>query len=471
MSVFSGINYNYLLNRFDLRFNCKTNTLYRFWESENFDEWSYNYSFTSGLNTTSYDLTLNYQTNNVKFFKIDEIPPPPEREWFTNYNGLRDNKESHGHFILTCNDGGFLQVGESGSPYDSGRILVIKTDSFGNLVWKQETDLYLSGRYNLGNSLIEVSDGYIIFGAQSNGGSNTQNSMIAKLNKSNGSVIFIHNIDNGGSDAFEHGIETQNGFIAVGYNYAEDPNNTFHTEGRGLITFLNINGIKTGTININNYLAQAYRIYAVSDGYIISGQTAETLQFGVVKLSLNGSILWFNDYGFESADDSSDYDHCFGMAVGKNEEIFLTGHTQYLYEPNGSAQSNNWDTLTIKLDKNGNEIWKIRKGNPRGFDPRFIHDEAWGISATPDGGCIIVAGSGDEYSYSETNSNGNSNQWVVYVIKFSSDGIVEWEKTFQSQNETEGFDWAGEDIALTNDGGAIIAVDNGKFGFLKISSF
>ena len=56
-----------------------------------------------------------------------------------------------------------------------------------------------------------------------------------------------------------------------------------------------------------------------------------------------------------------------------------------MYEPNGSAQSNNWDTLTIKLDKNGNEIWKIRKGNPRGFDPRFIHDEAWGISATPDG--------------------------------------------------------------------------------------
>ena len=78
--------------------------------------------------------------------------------------------------------------------------------------------------------------------------------MIAKLNKSNGSVIFIHNIDNGGSDAFEHGIETQNGFIAVGYNYAEDPNNTFHTEGRGLINFLNINGIKTGTININKYL-------------------------------------------------------------------------------------------------------------------------------------------------------------------------------------------------------------------------
>ena len=32
-------------------------------------------------------------------------------------------------------------------------------------------------------------------------------------------------------------------------------------------------------------------------------------------------------------------------------------------------------------------------------------------------------------------------------------------------------DWAAEDIALTRDGGAIIAIDNGQFGFLKIAPF
>ena len=159
------------------------------------------------------------------------------------------------------------------------------------------------------------------------------------------------------------------------------------------------------------------------------------------------------------------------MAIGNNDTIYLTGHTQYLYEENGAGQSNNWDTLTIKLDKNGNELWKKRKGNPRGFDPRYIHDEAWGICTTTDGGCIIVAGSGDEYSYSDINEDDNSNQWVVYVIKYSSNGTVEWEKTFKAENEDEGFDWAGEDIALTSDGNAIIAVDNGTFGFLKISLF
>ena len=43
--------------------------------------------------------------------------------------------------------------------------------------------------------------------------------------------------------------------------------------------------------------------------------------------------------------------------------------------------------------------------------------------------------------------------------------------TFSSLDvSSQNYDWAGEDIDLTDDGGAIIAVDNGRFGFLKISN-
>ena len=42
------------------------------------------------------------------------------------------------------------------------------------------------------------------------------------------------------------------------------------------------------------------------------------------------------------------------------------------------------------------------------------------------------------------------------------------EKTY---GDAEGGDWAGEDIALTPDGGAMVAVDNGSFGFLKIAPY
>ncbi|MGB2370693.1 MAG: hypothetical protein ACPH53_05200 [Flavobacteriaceae bacterium] len=83
----------------------------------------------------------------------------------------------------------------------------------------------------------------------------------------------------------------------------------------------------------------------------------------------------------------------------------------------------------------------------------------------------IVAGSGDEYENYNAycDSNGTfSNQWVVYLIKFSESGKVEWQNIYF---DTEGGDWAGEAITLTNENEAVVAVDNGSFGFLKINSF
>ena len=53
-------------------------------------------------------------------------------------------------------------------------------------------------------------------------------------------------------------------------------------------------------------------------------------------------------------------------------------------------------------------------------------------------------------------------------MKFDRFGNIEWQRTYGNE---EGGDWAGEDIDITLDGGAIIAVDNGEFGFLKIQSF
>ena len=81
---------------------------------------------------------------------------------------------------------------------------------------------------------------------------------------------------------------------------------------------------------------------------------------------------------------------------------------------------------------------------------------------------MVVAGTGDEYEqYSQCNDNPSdcSDVWHVYLLKYDAAGTVVWQQTF---GETE-VDWAGEDIDLTSDGGAIVAVDNGQFGFLKVN--
>ena len=372
----------------------------------------------------------------------------PNILWFSDYGGT--GEESHGHFILSCDDGGFLQVGET---YDysnnSSKLLIVKTNENGVLDWSREIGI---GDHNLGNSVLELTDGFLVVGGLN------QNSSLIKLDKESGSTIFIQTNDNGGVDAYEQAAKIPGGIVAVGYVHSEDPWNTFFTWGEGHIVFFDDNGNIQNSFSINEYMAQGYRVKYVNETIFISGLSEEASNFILVKMDLEGNVIWDQSYGGNSDD------HCFGMDVNPNGEIFLVGHTL--------SGTENWDTYTIKVDFNGELLWERSIGNPRGFDPEYIHDEAWGVKATNDGGCVTIAGTGDEYNeYSECSGQECSDMWRAYLIKFDGEGQVEWESLFSPlQISEDNNDWAGEDIDLTEDGGAIIAVDNGQFGFLRIGN-
>ena len=380
------------------------------------------------------------------FFRIQEKLDAPNATWLGSHSGSRE--EAHGHYIMECQDGGFLQVGETGIPGSNARILVVKTNADGSLLWKKQ---FGSGNRNMGNSALEVTDGYLISGMLSS------NSAIIKLNKTTGSTIFSKTHNNGGIDGFEHMALTPSGILAVGFIRAEDAENTFFPYAQGYITFLDAEGNRTFGQSVNSYMSHAYRIKPIVSDFIISGTTEDALQYAVIKINSSGVVLWNKTFG------GSNQDHCFGMDVAADGSIFLTGHTL-----SGTA---NWDTYTMKLDSDGVKLWEKVAGNPRGFDPQWIHDETWGIKATCDGGCIISAGTGDEYPYTSQIGGVSSDQWEAYIVKYDANGNMEWEETFSSGDFGLEGDWAAEDIDLTSDGGAIIAVDNGQFGFLKLAPF
>ena len=125
-------------------------------------------------------------------------------------------------------------------------------------------------------------------------------------------------------------------------------------------------------------MAHAYRIKAYNSKYIISGLTEGAEDYALININEDGTLNWQAKYGGTSSD------HNFGMDIDTSGAIFLTGHTL--------SNTENWDTYTMKIDANGALLWESKEGNPRGFDPRYIHDETWDIKATNDGGCIIVAG-------------------------------------------------------------------------------
>ena len=75
-------------------------------------------------------------------------------------------------------------------------------------------------------------------------------------------------------------------------------------------------------------------------GYIIAGQTKSYGQgdydMYLIKTDSIGNIIWNKKYGGSSAD------HCFGMDLGVDGSVFLTGHTL--------SGTENWDTYTIKIN-------------------------------------------------------------------------------------------------------------------------
>ena len=87
----------------------------------------------------------------------------------------------------------------------------------------------------------------------------------------------------------------------------------------------------------------------------------------------------------------------------------------------------NWDYLALKVNSKTREVeWRKTFGQPRGFDARYIHDEMYSVALDPSGNYLLLGGSGDEYSYSETdpNTGWSSDIWVSYLVVLDMEVII-----------------------------------------------
>ena len=90
------------------------------------------------------------------------------------------------------------------------------------------------------------------------------------------------------------------------------------------------------------------------------------------------------------------------MLVDYEGNYLLGGHTTV-----GEGVVN-WDYLALKISSQGEELWRRTWGQPRGFDPRWIHDEMYSVGQDNQGNYLLLGGSGDEYAYSETHHTGQT---------------------------------------------------------------
>jgi hypothetical protein len=194
--------------------------------------------------------------------------------------------------------------------------------------------------------------------------------------------------------------------------------------------------------------------------WVWSEETGDHQEFSVINVDEEGNTIWQKFYGGDKND------HLYDFDVTDDGGYILTGHTL-------SYGVSNWDYLLIKVDSEGTEEWHKIFGQPRGYDPNYIHDESYGVRQTTDGGYVVSGGSGDEYEYSASgHPSGPSDEWKVYIVRTDGDGNLLWEGIYPGWSTGNN---GGEYIGLTNDGGYIVFVDTdsqtppepNNFGFLK----
>ena len=370
----------------------------------------------------------------------------PKVLWHKSYNGT--GEESHPHYVIQTKDLGFLMVGETGFVEDrSAKIFLVKTDSGGKLLWQKE---FGKRGYNLGNCITEADDGnYLIAGTLN------FDAALIKVEAKTGKTLWSKTWDLGSEDSFE-GLTLSNdgGIVLTGYRdgLAEG---TFLNWGRGLVLKTNEHGQEEWRRDLSDFTSSGYRIQQSGNGFVlcVHPKDEESHNFNLLSLDNKGKVQWAKSYG----------EIYWGFDQNKKGEILLAGHTRK------TPLSKNLDVQMKKLDRQGREQWTKFFGQPRGYNGKWIHDEVWGVRATPDNGWLAVAGTGDETRRYEGRGHpsGPSGQWKIYLIKTDFNGNLQWQGVYGSHEN----DWAGEDVCITADGGALVANDCGSFGFTKISPF
>jgi len=288
-------------------------------------------------------------------------------------------------------------------------------------------------------SVEPTSDGgYIVVGRTYSFGMGSADFWVLKLN-SDGTVAWEKTYGGTGQDWAASVQETFNDLGSDGY-VVVGTTDSFEAVGQDIwLLKLNPDGTiawqKMFDLGVSE-LARCVR--QTSDGgYIVGGYTAADAGIAdawIVKLRSDGSVEWEKTYGGE---DWYSWDIVSSLTPTSEGGYVVAGETD-------SFGAGNVDMWILKLSESGSVVWENAYGG-------IGLDRASDIQETVDGG-FVVAG--------ETKTFGVNDTFDIWVLKLSSDGTVEWQKTFGG---SEGNDTA-QSVRETTEGAFIVAGTTDSFG-------
>jgi hypothetical protein len=186
--------------------------------------------------------------------------------------------------------------------------------------------------------------------------------------------------------------------------------------------------VVTDTIG-NSYVTGYFNISISFSGRTNFTSAGSTDMF-VVKYSPSGEVLWAKSAG------GTDADIATSVAVDKLGNVYVSGYFKsptISFGPTSltNAGGNTYDLFIVKYNSNGEVVWAKSSGGTG-------DDRAYGIAVDYLGNCFITG-----YFVSSTITFGsttltNSGALDVYLVKYNSNGTVQWAKSASGS----GYDYA-----------------------------
>lgn len=232
-------------------------------------------------------------------------------------------------------------------------------------------------------------------------------------------------------------IPTSDGGYIVAGSSSSDASGNKSENSKGSYDYwvikLNDAGVKQWDKTIGGNGADFFAdIQQTSDGgYILAGDSQSGVSgdkskgslsqdVWIVKLSASGGIEWENTLGGDSGESAGEI-----RQTADGGYIFISSSFSGLSGDKTEPSRGSFDLWVVKLNSNGSKAWDHTYG---GSD----YEMNGSISLTTDGGCIIGGISGSGISGDKTQANfGQTDYWI---LKLSSTGTKEWDRSFGGDN-------------------------------------
>ncbi|MGE5184404.1 MAG: hypothetical protein ACM31C_20180 [Acidobacteriota bacterium] len=179
---------------------------------------------------------------------------------------------------------------------------------------------------------------------------------------------------------------------------------------------------------------------APDGGWVIGGSYTDAIDLGtthlkskghtdglLVKLAATGDVQWAKSFGGRYDDT------ILHVATDANGNIYVQGHFRDTSDWGGAkplvaAGGSDNDIVLAKYDANGDHVWSQRFGNA-------FNDVAGGVAVDPAGHITMVGSFDKSISFGPGDDHGSLGEADAYIARFTTDGKLEWARTFGAERE------------------------------------